>query len=74
MSETLTELGFIQTDPTPSSEDDTGGITLLEHRHFKGRSKPVYLRGASCVTTSTLVLLLVQTPSPNQLADIGTKA
>ena len=51
-----TELGFIQPGPTPIAEDNTGAIALLEHGHFKGRSKHV------------------QTPSRDQLADIGTKA
>jgi hypothetical protein len=33
------ELGFIQPGPTPIAEDNTGAIALLEHGHFKGRSK-----------------------------------
>ena len=39
-----TELGFIQPGPTPIAEDNTGAIALLEHGHFKGRSKHVHLR------------------------------
>ena len=38
-----TELGFIQPGPTPIAEDNTGSIALLEHGHFKGRSKHVHL-------------------------------
>jgi hypothetical protein len=38
------ELGFIQPAPTPIAEDNTGAIALLEHGHFKGRSKHVHLR------------------------------
>ena len=42
-----TEFGFIQTGPTPITEDNTVAIVLialLEHGHFKGRSKHVHLR------------------------------
>ena len=70
-----TELGFIQPGPTPIAEDKTGAIALLEHGHFKGRSKHVHLRWCFvCDYIDTGVLRLVQTPSRDQLADIGTKA
>ena len=70
-----TELGFIQPGPTPIAEDNTGAIALLEHGHFKGRSKHVHLRWCFvCDYIDTGVLRLVQTPSRDQLADIGTKA
>ena len=69
-----TELGFIQPGPTPIAEDNTGAIALLEHGHFKGRSKHVHLRWCFvCDYIDTGVLRLVQTPSRDQLADIGTK-
>ncbi len=45
----VTELGFIQPDPTPIAEDNTGVITLFEGVHFKGRSKHVQLRWYSRV-------------------------
>jgi hypothetical protein len=61
-----TELGFIQPGPTP--------IALPEHGHFKGRSKHVHLRWYFvCDYIDTGVLRLVQTPSRDQLVDIGTK-
>ena len=70
-----TELGFIQPGPTPIAEDNTGAIALLEHGHFKGRSKHVHLRWCFvCDYVNTGVLRLVQTPTRDQLADIGTKA
>jgi hypothetical protein len=70
-----TELGFIQTDPTPIVEDNTGTIAMLEHGHFKGRSKHVHLRWFFvCDYIDTGVLRLVQTPTRDQIADIGTKA
>ena len=65
-----TELGFIQPGPTPITEDNTGAIALLEHGHFKGRSKHVHLRWCFvCDYIDTGVLRLVQTPSRDQLAD-----
>jgi hypothetical protein len=36
-------MDFIQPDPTPIAEDNTGAIALLEHGHFKDRSKHVHL-------------------------------
>jgi hypothetical protein len=70
-----TELGFIQPGPTPIAEDNTGAIALLEHGHFKGRSKHVHLRWCFvCDYVNTGVLRLVQTPTRDQLADIGTKS
>jgi hypothetical protein len=66
-----TELGFIQSGPTPIAKDNTGTIALLEHGHFKGRSKHVHLR---VHYIDTGVLRLVQTPGRDQLADIGIKA
>ncbi len=70
-----TELGFIQPDPTPISEDNTGAIALLEHGHFKGRSKHVHLHWCFvCDYIDTGVLHLVQTPSHDHLDDIGTKS
>ncbi len=69
-----TELGFIQPGPTPIAEDNTGAIALLEHGHFKGRSKHVHLRWCFvCDYIDTGVLRLVQTPTRDQLADLGTK-
>ncbi len=69
-----TELIFIQPGPTPITEDNTGAITLLEHGHFKGRSKHVHLHWCFvCDYIDTGVLRLVQTPTRDQLADIGTK-
>ncbi len=70
-----TELSFIQTDPTPIAKENTGAIAQLEHGHFKGRSKHVHLRWCfMCDYIDTGVLSLVQTPTYDQLADIGTKA
>ncbi len=70
-----TELGFIQPGPTPIAEDNTGAIALLEHGHFKGRSKHVHLRWCFvCDYIDTGILRLVQTPTRDQLADLGTKA
>ena len=69
-----TELDFIQSGPTPIAEDNTGSIALLEHGHFKGRSKHVYLRW--CFVYDYIdcgVLRLVQTPSRDQLADVDTE-
>ena len=69
-----TELDFIQTDPTLIAEDITGAIALFEHGYFKGRSKYVYLPW--CFVSEyidTGVLHLVQTPTHDQVADIGTK-
>ena len=57
------------------SMDNTGSIALLEHGHFKGRSKHVHLHWCFvCDYVDTGVLRLVQTPSRDQLADIDTKA
>jgi hypothetical protein len=68
-----TELGFIQTGPTPIDEDNIGAITLLEHGRFKGRSKHVHLRWCFvCDYIDNGVLRLVQTPTRDKLADIGT--
>ncbi len=70
-----TELGFIQSDPTPITEDNTGTLTLIEHGHFKDRSNHVHLHWCFvCDYIATGVLRLVQTPSRDQLADIGSKA
>jgi len=70
-----TELGFIQPGLTPIAEDNTGAIALFKHGHFKGRSKHVHLRWYFvCDYIDTGVLRLVQTPSRDQLADIGIKA
>jgi hypothetical protein len=73
-----TELVFIQPGPTPIAEDNTVAIVLialLEHGHFKGRSKHVHLRWCFvCDYIDTGVIHLSQTPSRDQLADIGTKA
>ena len=70
-----TALGFIQPGPTPIAEDNTGSIALLEHGRFKGRSKHVHLRWCFvCDYIDNGVLRLVQTPTRDQLADIGTKA
>jgi hypothetical protein len=70
-----TELGFIQPGLTPIAEDNTGAIALFEHGHFKGRSKHVHLRWYFvCDYIDTGVLRLVQTPTRDQLADLGTKA
>jgi hypothetical protein len=70
-----TELGFIQPGPTSIAEDNTGAIALLEHGHFKGRSKHVHLRWCFlCHYIDTCVLRLLQTSTRDQLADIGTKA
>ena len=69
-----TELGFIQPGPTPIAEDNTGDIPLLEHGYFKDRSKRVNLRCRFvCDYIDSGVLRLVQTPSLDQLGDIGTK-
>jgi hypothetical protein len=70
----VTELGVIQPGPTPITEDNTGTIALLEHGHFKGRSKHVHLRWCFvCDYIDTGILRLVQTPIRDQLADLGTK-
>jgi hypothetical protein len=48
---------------------------LLEHGHFKGRCKHLHLRWCFVYDyIDTGVIRLVQTPSRDQLADIGTKA
>jgi hypothetical protein len=71
----LTELGFIQPGPTPIAEDNSGAIALLEHGHFKGRSKHVHLHWCFvCAYIDTGILRLVQTPTCDQLADLGTKS
>ena len=73
-----TELGFIQPGLTLITEDNTVAIVLialLEHGHFKGRSKHVHVRW--CFVGDyihTGIIHLSQTPSRDQLADIGTKA
>ena len=65
---------FIQPDPTPIDEDNTGTIALLEHGHFKGRSKHVHLHWCFvCDYIDTVILHLVQTPTRDQLSDLGTK-
>jgi hypothetical protein len=70
-----TELGFIQPGPTPIAQDNTGVIAMLEHGHLKARSKHVHLRWYFvCDYIDTSVLRLVQTPTRDQLTDIGTKA
>jgi hypothetical protein len=70
-----TELGFTQPGPTPIAEDNTGDIALLEHGHFKGSSKHVHLRWCFvCDYIDTGFVLLVQNPTRDQLADLGTKA
>jgi hypothetical protein len=71
----VTELRFIQPALTLIAEDNTGAIELLEHGHFKGRSKHVHLRSCFvCDYIDTGVLRLVQTPTHDQLTDLGTKA
>jgi hypothetical protein len=69
-----TELDFIQSGPTSITEDNTGAIVLFEHGHFKGRSKHVHLHWCFvCDYIDTGILRLVQTPTCDQLADLGTK-
>jgi hypothetical protein len=69
-----TEVSFIQPGPTPIVEDNTGSIALLEYGHFKGRSKHVHLHWCFvCDYVNTGVLRLVQTPTRDQITDIGTK-
>jgi len=68
-------LGFIQPGPTLIAEDNTGAIALLEHGHFKGRSRHVHLCWCFVFDyIDTGVIRLVQTPSHDQLANNRTKA
>ena len=70
----VTELTFIQPDQTPITENNTGTITRLEHGHFKGSSKHFHLHWYFVYDyIDTDVLRLVQTPTCDQLVDIGTK-
>lgn len=73
-----TELVFIQPGPTPIAEDNTVAIVLialLEHGHFKGRSRHVHLCWCFVFDyIDTGVIRLVQTPSHDQLANNRTKA
>jgi hypothetical protein len=67
--------GFIHPGPTPIAEDNTSVIALVERGHFKGRSKHVHLRWCFvCDYIDTGILRLVQTPTRDQLTDLGTKA
>jgi hypothetical protein len=77
-----TKLGFIQPGTTSIAEDTTCDTVrlapsrgLITDGHFKERSKHVHLRWCFvCDYIDTGVVRLVQTPSRDQLADIGTKA
>ena len=71
---TLPPILTLSTNETDDTGYDTGVISLIEHGNFKGSSKDVHLRWCfvhDCINTG--VLRRVQTPTRDQLVDIGTK-
>jgi hypothetical protein len=67
------ELGFLQIAPTLLFEDNHGAICLVQHGHFKGRSKHLDLSWKfikDCIDTG--VLKLVPIASENMITNIGT--